>query len=48
MAKSKTHRVGRDAGTGRFITIKEANKRPSKTVIERVPNPGYGDTKTRK
>ena len=48
MPKSKTHRVGRDAGTGQFITIKEANKRPNNTVIERVPNPGRGDTKTRK
>ena len=48
MAKSKTHRVGRDSGTGQFITIKEANKRPNKTVIERVPNPGHGDTKPRK
>ena len=48
MAKSKTHRVGRDSGNGQFITIKEANKRPSKTVIERVPNPGHGDTKPRK
>lgn len=48
MAKSKTHRVGRDSKTGQFITIKEADKRPNRTVIERVPNPGYGDTKPRK
>jgi hypothetical protein len=48
MTKSKTHKVGRDAGNGQFITIKEANKRPNSTVIERVPNPGCGDTKPRK
>jgi len=45
MAKSKTHRVGRDSGNGQFITVREAKSRPSTTVVERVPNPGYGDTK---
>lgn len=48
MAKSKTHRVGRDSKTGLFITVEEAKKRPNRTVIERVPNPGHGDTKPRK
>jgi len=32
-------RRGRDATNGRFITVKEAKKRPSTTVIETVkPN----------
>lgn len=42
--KRKTHKAGRDAKTGRFITVKEAKRRPNTTVIERVPNPGFGDT----
>lgn len=43
--KRKTHDVGRDSKDGRFIPVKEAERRPSTTVVERVPNPGYGDTK---
>ncbi len=43
----KTRKQGRDARTGRFISIKEAEERPSTTVIESVPLPGRGDT-TRK
>jgi hypothetical protein len=30
---------GRDAGTGRFIPIKEAERRPKTTVIERRTPP---------
>jgi hypothetical protein len=41
----KTHTEGRDSKNGQFITIKEAKNRPSTTTVERVPNPGYGDTK---
>ena len=41
----KTFDVGRDAKTGQFIPVKEAKRRPSTTVVERVPKPGYGDTK---
>lgn len=41
---AKTHKSGRDSGTGRFIPVKEAERRPSTTTVERVPNPGYGDT----
>lgn len=33
---SKTVEKARDAGTGRFITIKEAQKRPENTVVEKV------------
>ncbi len=33
---SKTVQKGRDAKTGRFIPIEEANRRPSTTVVEKV------------
>lgn len=39
MSKEKTRKVGRDAETGQFIPIKEAEKRPKTTVIETVPVP---------
>lgn len=46
MAKdSKTTLRGRDAKTGEFITVQEARQRPNTTTVERVPKPGYGDTK---
>jgi len=41
----KTFDVGRDSKTGLFITVKEANRRPRTTTVERVPKPGRGDTK---
>lgn len=41
---SKTVEKGRDAKTGRFIPIKEAEKRPATTVIEKVK---VGPTKHR-
>jgi len=44
MSKSKTFKVGRDSKTGLFIPVKEAERRPNTTVVERVPKPGYGDT----
>ncbi len=37
--------IGRDAKTGQFLPVKEALRRPSTTTVERVPKPGYGDTK---
>lgn len=43
--KAKTHKAGRDAGTGRFIPVKVAKNRPKTAIVERVPNPGFGDTK---
>ena len=43
---AKTHKVGRDSKTGEFIPVEEANRRPATTTVERVPNPGYGDTDT--
>ena len=42
---SKTTPRGRDAGTGQFTTVKEAKDHPKTHVVERVPKPGYGDTK---
>lgn len=46
MAKqTKTFKIGRDAKTGEFIPVREAERRPSTTTIERVPKPGHGDTK---
>lgn len=46
MAKeSKTTTRGRDADSGQFTTVKEAREHPKTHVVERVPKPGYGDTK---
>ncbi len=42
---AKTVDKGRDAKTGRFIPISEANRRPSTTVVEKVK---VGPTKHRK
>jgi len=43
---SKTSIRYRSAGNGRFMTEQQAKRRSSNTVIrERVPKPGYGDTK---
>lgn len=45
MAESKTSPRGRDARTGEFTTVKEARENPKTHVVERVPKPGYGDTR---
>jgi hypothetical protein len=34
--KNSTFKVGRDAGTGRFIKVKVAKRRPKTTVIETI------------
>lgn len=34
---------GRDAGTGKFITVAAAHRRPETTAVERIPDPGYGN-----
>lgn len=34
-----THKIGRDAKTGQYIPVKEANKRPNTTVVETVKTP---------
>ncbi len=32
-------KIGRDAGNGQFIPVKEAERRPKTTVIEKIPAP---------
>ena len=34
--KPKTYRRGRDAITGRFVTLETTDRRPKTTVVERV------------
>ena len=42
----KSHLGWRDAGTGKFLTEKEAQTRPKNEVVhERIPNPGKGTSK---
>jgi len=36
MAKRKTFKVGRDAGTGKFITVKKAQQRKKTAVVETI------------
>lgn len=45
MTTRKTFDVGRDSGSGRFITVKQAEARPKMTTVERIPKPSRGDTK---
>ncbi|MFP5470402.1 MAG: hypothetical protein ACLGGV_02310 [Bacteroidia bacterium] len=33
---SKTSKRGRDAKTGKFVSVKTANKKPSTTVVETI------------
>lgn len=44
--QTKTFKIGRDSKSGEFIPVKEAERRPSTTTVERVPKPGHGDTKS--
>ena len=44
---SRTITIGRNAGTGRFTPVDKARDRPATHVVERVPKPGYGDTKNK-
>ena len=43
--KSKTSLRGRNAETGEFTTVDKARKHRKTHIVERVPKPGYGDTK---
>jgi hypothetical protein len=46
MAKeSRTVTRGRSAKTGKFVPVEKAREKPNTHVVERVPKPGYGDTK---
>ncbi|MGE3332988.1 MAG: hypothetical protein AB7I36_05050 [Rhodospirillaceae bacterium] len=38
MAKG-TRKIGRDAGNGQFITVKEAKQRPKEAVVETLKPP---------
>jgi len=40
--EAKTIKRGRDAKTGQFIPVKEAERRPSTTVVETVKQTGKG------
>jgi hypothetical protein len=39
MSKSNTYKVGRDAKTGQFIPVKEAEKRKSTAIVETFKKP---------
>jgi hypothetical protein len=39
LTKTTTTKIGRDARTGEFIPVKEANRRPSTTVVETIKRP---------
>jgi len=45
MSTRKTFDVGRDSKTGEFIPVKEAERRPNTTTVDRIPKPGNGNTK---
>ena len=34
--KSNVRKIGRDARTGKFIPVKEAERRPSTTIVETI------------
>jgi len=36
--KGATHKIGRDAKTGRFITVAEAQRRKKTAVVETISN----------
>lgn len=36
MAKGKPQKIGREAGSGKFIPVKEAERRPKTTVVETI------------
>ena len=44
MGKKNSHTGHRSSETGRFVTERYAQKHPSKTQRESIPNPGRGDT----
>jgi hypothetical protein len=44
MSNSKAFKLGRDAKTGEFRTVKDAKAHPTTTTVEHVPKRGHGDT----
>lgn len=39
MSKKGGTKIGRDAKSGEFIPVKEAQKRPNTTTVETLPKP---------
>lgn len=37
--QGKTHKIGRDASNGRFISVKQAERDPKHTTVERIKGP---------
>jgi hypothetical protein len=45
-AKQPSHQIGRDARTGQFIPVREAERRPSTTVVETIKHtPSHSPSK---
>ncbi len=44
----RTFKVGRDARTGEFIPVKEAQRRPSTTEVETIKVPTHRPNPTKK
>lgn len=44
----KTFKVGRDAGSGKFVTVREAQRRPATTVVETIKRPPPPSTSGKK
>lgn len=42
---SGSNKIGRDAGTGRYIPVSEAERRPKTTVVEKRTPPHSGKKK---
>lgn len=42
MAKGQSSLRGRNAGSGRFMSVDDARARPNTATVERVPKPGFG------
>lgn len=40
MAQKGTTKIGRDAESGRFITVKEAERHPKTSVVETIKKSG--------
>ena len=36
---AKSHKIGRDAGSGQFIPVKEAQHNPKTAVVETIKHP---------
>ncbi len=46
MAKSSgTRKIGRDAESGKFITVKEAERKPKTSVVETIKQTNKGKKK---